>query len=357
VSIDPHPVSVDTMDLLPDVNVAPAPAPASPAPPDPLGAARGAVAPVQRAAGAVVWRRHKGRLLVALVHRPRYDDWSWPKGKLDDGEDWPVAAAREVHEETGLRVRLGQVLPPTSYPVLGPDGLKAVKEVRYWSAVVTGGDGRLEHEVDKVAWLTPQKALRRLTYEHDRRQLAALMVADEEHRLRTWPLLVVRHAKAIPRKQWSKADWRRPLDERGARQSEAMVALLRAYDVQRVITSSATRCILTVAPYAKATKAKIHSSAVFSEEGFEEHPLTAGKAFAHALGRGSATALCSHGPLLPHLLNDLAMLADPTLPKVQADLEEAARENLDKGEVLVAHLAGSRKQVRVVGVERHPPLR
>lgn len=320
------------------------------------GAPRDASPLVERAAGTVLWRRHKGRLLVALIHRQRYDDWSWPKGKLDEGEDWPVAAARETQEETGLAVRLGPVLPGSSYPLTVADGRPAVKEVRYWSAVPVGGDGRLRHEVDSVAWLTPEKAQRRLTYERDREQLAALVEAETQRRLRTWPLVVVRHAKAVPRKQWSKADWRRPLDERGARESAALVPLLRAYAVERVVTSSATRCILTVKPYARSAKLKIHSTAVLSEEGFEDRPHAAAKRFAAILSHGDAAAVCTHGPVLPPLLTRLAELADPKLPGVREALATSARENLEKGEILVAHMATRGKSAHVVAVERHTPM-
>jgi 8-oxo-dGTP pyrophosphatase MutT (NUDIX family) len=103
---------------------------------------------VVRAAGVLPWRRKKGRLQVALVHRPRYDDWSWAKGKLDPGEEWPVAAARETDEETGLRVALGVPLPDSRYMLLGRDGTPDEKVVRYWAARVVGGKGRLVNEID-----------------------------------------------------------------------------------------------------------------------------------------------------------------------------------------------------------------
>jgi 8-oxo-dGTP diphosphatase len=124
--------------------------------------------PTINAAGTVPWRVNGDALEVALVHRPRYDDWSWSKGKLEPGERWPVAAFRETQEETGLQVRLGMPLPPTTYRVLDRDGVPATKWVRYWAAQVTGGDGSLTHEIDEVAWLDATAADTRLDYSRPR---------------------------------------------------------------------------------------------------------------------------------------------------------------------------------------------
>jgi 8-oxo-dGTP pyrophosphatase MutT (NUDIX family) len=120
-----------------------------------------------KASGGVVWRRGERGLEVALVHRPRYDDWSFPKGKLDEGEGWEEAALREVEEEIGLRCRLGHELPPTSYR----DSKGRAKIVRYWLMEPLDGEFVPSHEVDEVRWLTPADADRQLSYEHDRRLL------------------------------------------------------------------------------------------------------------------------------------------------------------------------------------------
>ena len=118
------------------------------------------------AAGGVVLRDG----LVAVVHRPRYDDWSLPKGKLDPGESFEEAAQREVEEETGLRCRLTRELPTVSYDVRGRR-----KEVRYWAMEVEDETPFVPNdEVDQVRWVEPQEALALLSYDRDREPVLAL---------------------------------------------------------------------------------------------------------------------------------------------------------------------------------------
>jgi len=116
------------------------------------------------AAGGVIWRPdHKGRIEVLLIHRPRYDDWSLPKGKLDPGESHVECAVREVREETGLTCTLGPELATARYV----DRKGRPKRVRYWAMHTPSGTFHPNDEVDDVAWLRLADAARRLTYRHD----------------------------------------------------------------------------------------------------------------------------------------------------------------------------------------------
>ena len=319
------------------------------------------------AAGALPWRRRRGALEVALVHRPRYNDWAWAKGKLETGEEWPVAAVREVFEETGFHVRLGHPLPSSEYSLLDKAGQPATKRVRYWAAEVVGGDGTLVNEIDEVAWLAVTEAAARLSYDRDHDQLRALVRADTAGTLTTWPLVIVRHAKSQSRSRWPDADPLRPLDARGRERAEALIPMLAAYGVTRVVTSPSLRCLDTVQPYAVAAGQHTHLKAGLSEEGFAEKPHRAPRHLTRLLERGNAAVVCSHGPVLPVLLERLAGIADsgdsdgiPVKDSGDTDgitagnmLSEAAQRGLGKGDMLVVHLAGTGAQARVVDVERY----
>lgn len=312
------------------------------------------------AAGTIPWRRRRGELQVALVHRPKYDDWSWAKGKLDPDEAPPVAAARETLEETGLEVRLGRPLPCAAYTVLGKDGEPAMKEVRYWAAEVTGGDGVLDNEIDEVRWLDVAAASDLLDYDRDREQLRALVRADNDGALTTWPLVLLRHAKALPRSQWKDDDQLRPLDRRGTHLAGTLVPLLTAYGPRRLVSSPSVRCADTLWPYAASLGVPLKLKDGLSEEGYEADPARAVHHLRRLVERGAPAALCSHGPVLPDLLDELATLVveggDESADAAKA-LDEAAESGMGKGEVLVAHLVDTGEQARVVAVERHLPER
>jgi 8-oxo-dGTP diphosphatase len=292
------------------------------------------------------------------VHRPKYDDWSWAKGKLDPEEPWPVAAVRETLEETSFEVSLGRPLPPAEYTVLDGAGQPVVKEVRYWAAEATGHAGPLANEIDEVRWLDVVSASDRLDYARDRDQLRAIVRADKEGTLTTWPLALVRHAQAAGRGSWPGDDQLRPLDAVGEARARTIAEVLAAYGVRRLVSSPSVRCADTLRPYAARIGAPLRTKEGLSEEGYAADPTRAPRHLERLLQRGTPSVVCSHGPVLPDLLGTLCSLvseADDEDGTVSTTLGEAAREKMGKGEVLVVHLAGTGEDARVVAAERHLP--
>lgn len=150
------------------------------------------------AAGAVLWQFDaSGHPQIGLIHRPRRDDWSLPKGKLDPGETEPVAAVREVLEETGQRAALGRRLALIDYPI--PRGTKFV---RYWAARGYGGEFVPCKEVDQLLWVPVSEAANRLTYVHDRKVLRRFA----KKAIATQTVLIVRQATAGQKTLYSGAD-------------------------------------------------------------------------------------------------------------------------------------------------------
>lgn len=255
------------------------------------------------AAGTVTIREREGKPPhVLLIHRPAYDDWSLPKGHLEPGEYEAVAAGRETLEETAVRVALKQPLGAISYPVGS-----GTKVVHYWRAdPVDAKHRKADKEVDRVAWLTPANALARMTYADERGVL--------EHALElegTTPFLVVRHAKAMDRKNWSKRDQYRPITSRGRKQSRRLIPLLEAFGVRALASSTSTRCVQTLEPYARSAGLQVDGWAILSEEvGEEDLPGVAKmmkRLAKQAAASGTPTAVCGHRPVLPTMLEALGV--------------------------------------------------
>jgi phosphohistidine phosphatase SixA/8-oxo-dGTP pyrophosphatase MutT (NUDIX family) len=195
------------------------------------------------AAGALVWRPAAGGtggVEVLLVHRPRYDDWSLPKGKREPGEHLLLTAVREVFEESSVRPVLGPRLPTVEYLAGGRP-----KRVDYWSAVGPDSQAAASHEIDAVSWVPLAQAVGRLSYAHDATVLAALRPRP------TVPLILLRHASAGQRTAHPDDDARRPLDAEGATDARLLAGLLACFAPRaRVLSSPALRCLETVQPYA-----------------------------------------------------------------------------------------------------------
>ena len=256
------------------------------------------------AAGGVVWRESRGSLQVLLVHRPRYDDWSLPKGKLAPREHVLVAARREIEEETGQLVILGPPLGVQRYDVR-KNGETVPKLVLYWAASLAGPEQEFEpnDEVDKLEWLPVAKAQERLSYPRDVDILNCLdAVLPVES-----TVVVLRHAEAVKRKEWSGKDIVRPLSDEGLASAERLSGVLAALGVNRIRSSDAERCASTVTPYAASIGRRIHLHPEISEQGYRKDPSALEKVAAKAWKPGKVTLICSHRPVLPALAEALGL--------------------------------------------------
>ena len=253
--------------------------------------------PAQRviAAGAVLWRPdpETGETRLAVIHRPRYDDWSLPKGKLDAGENEPAAAVREIWEETGQRSHLGRWLTEVSYPI--PEGIKVV---HYWAARAVGGEFTPGDEVDRMEWLSPEDASERLTYPHDRDVLKKFA----EHPADTQTVLIVRHATAGVKSRYKGDDRSRPLDKNGRAQAESLVAQLMAFGPTAIHAADRARCTQTVEPLAQELGVAITTEADLTEEAYAEDPKAARNRVLDIVAHGGTPVICTQGKVIPYLL-------------------------------------------------------
>jgi 8-oxo-dGTP pyrophosphatase MutT (NUDIX family) len=242
-----------------------------------------------RAGGGVVRRRGPVGPEIALVHRPRYDDWTLPKGKANEGESDVASALREVREETGMRCELGPEVAEVRYR----DHLDRPKVVRYWLMYPSGGGFVPNDEVDRLRWLAPETALAILTYAHDRDVIRKAVAFDA-------PLYLVRHAKAGDRDSWTEDDRLRPLTKKGRRQAEGLVEQFEDRMVDRIVSSPFDRCVQTVRPLAIARNLLVEESGWLAEGAALPEVLT------FLRGAGGAVVVSTHGDLIPSVVLHLA---------------------------------------------------
>jgi 8-oxo-(d)GTP phosphatase len=311
--------------------------------------------PKIRAAGALVWRPGEQGLEVALVHRPRYDDWSFPKGKSLAGEHVLITAVREVTEETGIRVVLGRRLSTAHYL---SDGRP--KQVEYWAGrsaaqVMGGTDEPAEpapftpnEEVDQLAWLPLTAAGDRLTYQHDTEVLSEFASAPAA----TTAIILVRHASARNKKAWRNAghpeDLSRPLTPLGHVQAKLLGQILSCFGPARVISSPAERCLATVEPYAALVGGVVEPAPALAPPPDDRDLADAGPdevAAAHDLVSRLVTAgepviISGHRENLPAMLRWICEGLGAPVP---------ARPPLRKGAFWALHVAGG----RLISAEQH----
>ena len=262
--------------------------------------------PEVRAAGGIPWRQPGDTLEVLVIRRPRYDDWTFPKGKLDPGETWEQAAVREVWEETAIVAVLSTEIAGTRYR----DRYGCAKQVRYWTMRVVSGSFKPHAEVDEIRWVTHDAAEETLSYARDLDVLRATPP----------PLLVNRHASAGDSAQWVGDDSIRPLDDRGRRQAALLVEQLAPFRIERILSSPFTRCVQTVEPLAEARGLEVELTDDLAEG--------AGPKCVRTLVLeldGTAAAVCGHGPELVPLFGKTKKGATVIVEAADGELGELGR--------------------------------
>ena len=250
-------------------------------------------------AGAVLWQAiDDADVKIAIIHRPRYDDWSLPKGGVDAGESHIQAAFREVLEETGVKAIFGPEIGTVDYEVNG-----VTKEVRYWLAEADQFNSATPNpeEVDATEWLSISDAINKLSNSDDRE----IVRMAEEFGFGSTPLVLLRHTKALKRDQWDGDDGDRPLEHVGQIQAAKIPAIYAPYAIEKIYSSDAIRCVQTIeAMAAEYGITPIYSSEI-SEFGFERDSE---KALDYALSvmlSDKPSVMCSHNPVLPKLVKKL----------------------------------------------------
>lgn len=249
-----------------------------------------------QAAGAILWRRLSDDLVqVALIHRPKYDDWSFPKGKVEIGEAEISCAHREVLEETGYNSLFGPELGTTEY-LVG----EHTKTVRYWSAEAAGEPIAIHdtNEVDQLIWLTVQDAYSKLSRHGDQEILGNF----EKFGVDSIPLILLRHGKAITREEWEGDDGDRPLAQLGQQQSKRMHSLYQAFGITEIHTSDAVRCYETVAPIGRTLSLNLIYWTELSEYAYEREKKSAIKVVGDIMESEARAIVCGHNPVIPGIV-------------------------------------------------------
>jgi 8-oxo-dGTP diphosphatase len=270
--------------------------------------------PIIRAAGGVVWRPTEtasgdAGVEVAVVHRPRYDDWSLPKGKLAPGEPEVEGAVREVLEETGYRVRIGRPLGETRY-IKDVAGVHRLKVVHWWAMRAETGTFTTNDEIDDLRWLSLEGAAALVTRDSDRVVLERFAHGP----MPTRTVLLVRHGSAGSASTWTGDDQERPLDDQGWAQADGLARLLARFDIAEIVSADVARCTQTVAPLAEALELAVRADPVLSEVAYPGREDEA-VALVRSIGGGRDGVACSQGAVIPDLLRRLVEHDDRVVPE------------------------------------------
>lgn len=254
------------------------------------------------AAGGIVWRDGADDgPRIAVVHRPHYDDWTLPKGKLDKGETELACAVREIAEEIGAQAVVQRRIGRVHYRVGG-----AEKTVAYWTMRYVGGEFTVNDEVDELRWMGVEAARELLSFDTDRSVVDAFTVVPVPDSV----VVLVRHARAGKRSQWDGDDDLRPLERAGHKQAQALAESIAYFAPQRVLTAEPVRCRQTVQPLASSLGLDVETEPAFSDLNYVNAPLATEAALLGLAKPGQVSVVCSQGTTIPGLLAHLTPFVD-----------------------------------------------
>lgn len=338
---------------------------------------------------------------LCLVYRPKYDDWSWPKGKNEDNESHRHTAVREVGEETGYAVTLGPHIAQIEYPLenegkksISKSGAKnnsqnnnkteVVKRIHYWMMRKIDENSAMRRlpafgpikpakptEIGNVIWLTPSKARKKLTHDSDRKVLDAFLEKLHAGQTEYKTLILVRHGKAESRKSWQGSEATRPITPLGSAASYALGRELACYAPNRIVSSPWKRCVETVATFAHDSSLSIEQIAELTEDHHENKPKSTLSVLISEIQNldcnvkntqntqnteeniNNSTVMCLHRPIIGTFFDYLRGI---TKPRAHKRILSQKSPYMPTGSAIVLHISNTSKGARIIDIEKVLPI-
>ncbi|MDK7063529.1 NUDIX hydrolase [Gardnerella vaginalis] len=332
---------------------------------------------------------------LCLVYRPKYDDWSWPKGKNEDNESHRHTAVREVGEETGYAVTLGPHIAQIEYPLenegkksISKSGAKnssqnnnkteVVKRIHYWMMREIDENAAMKRlpafgpikpakptEIGNVIWLTPSKARKKLTHDSDRKVLDAFLEKLHDGQTEYKTLILVRHGKAESRKSWQGSEATRPITPLGSAASYALGRELACYAPNRIVSSPWKRCVETVATFAHDSSLSIEQIAELTEDHHENKPKSTLSVLISEIQNldcnaknteaniNNSTVMCLHRPIIGTFFDYLRGI---TKPRAHKRILSQKSPYMPTGSAIVLHISNTSKGARIIDIEKVLPI-
>ncbi|MFU0538787.1 NUDIX hydrolase [Gardnerella vaginalis] len=345
---------------------------------------------------------NENNIELCLVYRPKYNDWSWPKGKNEANESHRHTAVREVGEETGYAVTLGPHIAQIEYP-LENEGKKSsaksstksgsqnngqpevIKRIHYWMMREISESDAIKRlpafgpikpakptEIGNVVWLTPEDARKKLTHDSDQLVLDAFLERIKSGQANYKTLILVRHGKAESRKAWQGSEATRPITPLGSAASYALGRELACYAPNKIVSSPWKRCLETVDAFAKNSSINIEKVAELTEDFHEKNPkstlnvlVSEIKNLINATSDGNTataksetksettTVMCLHRPIIGTFF---AHLRDISKPKANKRILSQKSPYMPTGNAVVLHIISTEKGPKIVNIEKVLPI-